>query len=73
VNDEWISVPELARRIGLSKESLYRLARVDALPGAVQLGRRYTVNYSAFCAASKPTIGAPVPNPLKPPGRGPVT
>ena len=53
---EWITIPELARRIGLSKEAVYRLARVNSIPGMVKMGRRVIVNYVAFCAASNAPI-----------------
>jgi len=53
---EWVTVPELAERIGIAKESAYRLARVGKLKGAVKMGRRYVVNYSAFVEASKAPI-----------------
>jgi excisionase family DNA binding protein len=53
---EWVTVPELAERIGIAKESAYRLARVGKLKGAVRMGRRYVVNYSAFVEASKAPI-----------------
>lgn len=53
---EWVTVPELAERIGIAKESVYRLARVGKLRGAVKMGRRYVVNYSAFVEASKAPI-----------------
>ena len=49
---EWISVPELATRIGVSAEACYRLARAGNLPATVRLGRRYVVNYSAFVELS---------------------
>lgn len=50
---EWVSIPELAARIGIAKESVYRLARAGQLKGAVKIGRRYVVNYSAFVEASR--------------------
>jgi excisionase family DNA binding protein len=50
---EWVSIPQLAERLGLAKESVYRLARAGQLRGAVKMGRRYVVNYSAFVEASR--------------------
>ncbi|HMK97623.1 MAG TPA: helix-turn-helix domain-containing protein [Acidimicrobiales bacterium] len=50
---EWVDIPELAARVGLAKESVYRLARSGRLRGAVRMGRRYVVNYSVFVEASK--------------------
>ncbi|MGH9105042.1 MAG: helix-turn-helix domain-containing protein [Acidimicrobiales bacterium] len=51
-----MSIPELARRVGVAKESVYRLARTGQLRGAVKMGRRYVVNYSAFVEASRAPI-----------------
>jgi excisionase family DNA binding protein len=56
--DEWLSVPELAERIGLSKEAVYRLARAGELPGAIKLGRRYVVHYGAFLGSAGITPAA---------------
>lgn len=47
---EWISGPELARRLGVSPETIYKLARARELPGAVYMGRRLIINYTAFLA-----------------------
>jgi predicted DNA-binding transcriptional regulator AlpA len=55
---EWVNIPELARRIGLSKEAVYRLARTNAIPGLVTMGRRRVVNYTYFVEASKLPITA---------------
>ncbi len=52
-NIEWVSIPQLAERLGMAKESIYRLARAGQLRGAVKMGRRYVVNYSAFVEASR--------------------
>ena len=35
---EWVSIPQLAERLGLAKESVYRLARAGQLRGAVKMG-----------------------------------
>ena len=53
VDIEWVSIPQLAKRLGLAKESVYRLARTGQLRGAVKMGRRYVVNYSAFVEVSR--------------------
>ena len=53
---EWVSIPQLAQRLGMAKESVYRLARAGQLRGAVKMGRRYVVNYSAFVEASRAPI-----------------
>ena len=53
---QWLSVPQLAKRIGLSREAVYRLARAGELPACIKLGKRYVVNYSAFLEASRAGI-----------------
>jgi excisionase family DNA binding protein len=39
-----ISVPEAARRIGMHVDTLYRLARTDQFPPAIQIGRQWRVS-----------------------------
>jgi predicted DNA-binding transcriptional regulator AlpA len=51
---EFLDIPVVAKRVGVSAEHLYRLARIGQLPGCVPLGRRYVVNWLVFLAASKP-------------------
>jgi predicted DNA-binding transcriptional regulator AlpA len=53
---EFLSIPELARRVGMSAEHLYRLARIGKLPGAIKLGKRYTVNFDVFVEASRSSL-----------------
>lgn len=55
---EWVTIPTLAKRLGLASESVYRLARTGRLRCAVKMGRRYVVNYSAFVETSKEPINA---------------
>jgi predicted DNA-binding transcriptional regulator AlpA len=45
---EITSVPEWARRIGISKESAYKAVRRDEVPGAFTVGRLVRVNWTAF-------------------------
>lgn len=45
---EYISVPEWARRLGISKDSAYKAARLGQIPGCFAVGRLYRVNWSAF-------------------------
>ena len=45
---EIISVPELARRIDVSKESAYKAIRRGEIPGAFSVGRLMRVNWTAF-------------------------
>lgn len=47
---EFISVHEFARRIGVSKQSAYRAIERNEVPGVFKLGRRVTVNWTAFVA-----------------------
>ena len=44
VLEDLILVPEAARRLGLSTETLYRLIRSGAFPPAVRLGRSVRVS-----------------------------
>lgn len=53
---EWVTIPTLAKRLGLSRESVYRLARAGQLRCTVKMGRRYVVNYSAFVETSREPI-----------------
>ena len=49
---EFISIPEWARRIGISKDSAYKAARIGQIPGCFAIGRLYRVNWSAFVERS---------------------
>jgi excisionase family DNA binding protein len=49
---EIISVPELARRINISKESAYKAVRRGEVPGAFTVGRLMRVNGTAFIKAT---------------------
>jgi len=44
---EFISIPEWARRVGISKDSAYKAARLGQAPGCFAIGRLYRVNWSA--------------------------
>lgn len=54
-DSEWVSGPELARRIGVSPQTVYKLARAKRLPGAVYIGRRLIINYPRFAAQAEQT------------------
>ena len=41
---EFISIPEWARRLGISAESAYKAARLGQIPGCFNIGRLYRVN-----------------------------
>ena len=49
---EFISVPEWGRRVGVSKDSAYRAARLGQIAGCFAIGRLYRVNWSAFLESS---------------------
>jgi hypothetical protein len=49
---EFISVPEWARRLGISHESGYKAARIGQIPGCFNVGRLYRVNWTVFVAAT---------------------
>lgn len=45
---EFISIPEWARRMGVSKESAYKAPRTDQIPSCFAIGKLWRVNWSAF-------------------------
>ena len=47
---EFISIPEWARRVGISAESGYKAARIGHIPGCFVIGRLYRVNWPVFVA-----------------------
>jgi hypothetical protein len=49
---EFISIPEWGRRMGVSKDSAYRAARMGEIPGCFAIGRLYRVNWPAFVERS---------------------
>jgi hypothetical protein len=49
---EFISIPEWGRRMGVSKDSAYKAARLGQIPGCFAIGRLYRVNWSAFVERS---------------------
>jgi excisionase family DNA binding protein len=55
---QFITVPELARRLGRSKESIYQACRRHEIPGAFLVGRIWRVNWSAFVAATALAAGS---------------
>ena len=48
IDNEFISVPEWARRVGISKDSAYKAARLGQIPGCFVIGRLYRVNWPVF-------------------------
>jgi hypothetical protein len=52
VEPEFISVPEWARRLGISAESAYKAARLGDIPGCFSIGRLYRVNWPVFVKAT---------------------
>jgi hypothetical protein len=49
---EFISIPEWGRRMGISKDSAYKAARLGQIPGCFPIGRLYRVNWSALVERS---------------------
>jgi hypothetical protein len=45
---EFISIPEWARRLGISADSAYKAARLGQIPGCFAIGRLYRVNWTVF-------------------------
>ena len=45
---DFISIPEWARRLSVSKDSAYKAARSGQIPGCFAIGRLYRVNWSEF-------------------------
>jgi predicted DNA-binding transcriptional regulator AlpA len=55
---EFIGIPEWCRRVGCSRESGYRAARRDQIPGLFRIGRLKRVNWSVFVnAAARANVG----------------
>jgi hypothetical protein len=52
---EFISIPQWARRVGVSAESGYKAARLGQIPGCFPIGRLYRVNWTAFIDATTST------------------
>ena len=52
MSDEFISIPEWARRLGVSNDSAYKAARTGQIPRCFAIGRLYRVNWSAFVERS---------------------
>lgn len=50
---EFISIPEWARRLGVSAESAYKAARSGQIPGCFAIGRLYRVNWTAFVECTR--------------------
>ena len=49
---EYISIPEWGRRLGISKDSAYKAARLGQIPGCFNIGRLYRINWTAFVEQS---------------------
>jgi hypothetical protein len=45
---EFISIPEWARRVGISADPAYKAARTGNIPGCFAIGRLYRVNWPVF-------------------------
>ena len=53
----YITVPELARRLGRSTDSIYQACKRGEIPGAFLIGRKWSVNLEAFEAATAAATG----------------
>jgi hypothetical protein len=49
---EFISIPEWAKRLGISAESGYKAARLGEIPGCFNIGRLYRINWPVFVEAT---------------------
>jgi hypothetical protein len=55
---EFIGIPEWCRRVGCSRESGYRAARRDEIPGLFRIGRLKRINWAVFVnVAAHPSAG----------------
>jgi hypothetical protein len=53
---EFIGIPKWCRRVGCSRESGYRAARRDEIPGLFRIGRLKCINWAVFVnAAAQPS------------------
>lgn len=53
----FITVPELARRLGRSAGGMYQACRRGEVPGAFLIGRKWQINLEAFEAATAAATG----------------
>lgn len=53
----FITVPELAKRLGRSNVSIYQACNRGEIPGAFLIGRKWTINLEAFEAATAAATG----------------
>jgi predicted DNA-binding transcriptional regulator AlpA len=56
-DQEFVTVPEAARRLGRSKLSLYQACGRGEVPGAFKIGAKWLVNWSAFVKATETARG----------------
>lgn len=49
---QFISIPEWGRRMGVSKDSAYKAARLGQMPGCFAIGWLHRVNWSALVERS---------------------
>jgi predicted DNA-binding transcriptional regulator AlpA len=54
---DFITVPDAARRLGRSKLSLYQACGRGEVPGAFKIGAKWLVNWSAFVKATETARG----------------
>ena len=63
---EFVSIPEWARRLKRSPLASYQAAGRGEIPGAFRIGRRWSVNWNAFLAATASARGLMVAEPHEP-------
>jgi hypothetical protein len=56
-DDQFVSIPEWARRLGVSPESGYKAARLGLIPGCFAIGKLYRVNWPAFVERTRAAGG----------------
>jgi excisionase family DNA binding protein len=49
---EFITVPEFARRVGVARETAYRLVKRQEVPGTVKLGQNIRIRWDLWLRAS---------------------
>lgn len=47
-SEQWLSVAQVARELGLSKMTIYRMIEGAELPGAVRFGRSYRIHEQSY-------------------------
>jgi predicted DNA-binding transcriptional regulator AlpA len=56
-DQDFVTVPEAAKRLGRSKLSLYQACGRGEVPGAFKIGAKWLVNWNAFVKATETAHG----------------